>query len=82
MIQNDRPFVATTRSSPFTTRSEIGVMGMLPRSVCHDPPSSNDTYTRVSVPAYSRPRLTGSSRMTLVKSSSGIPSVIFVHVCP
>ncbi len=41
-----------------------------------------DTYTPVSVPAYSRPGLTGSSRITRVKSSSGMPSVIWVQVAP
>ena len=50
-IQKERPLVATTRSLPLTTKSEMGTVGMLSCSRCHDPPSSKDTYTPVSVPA-------------------------------
>ena len=38
-IQNPRPCVATTRSSPLTTRSRIDVTGMFRRSGCQSSPS-------------------------------------------
>ena len=50
-IQNERPCVATTRSFSFTTRSVIGTTGRFSCRGCQLPPSSNETYRPVSVPA-------------------------------
>src|SRR2546430_1665321 len=51
-------------------------------SDCQCAPSSNDTYTLRSVPAYSNPRRTGSSRTALTTSLGGIPSTTSLHVLP
>ena len=75
-IQNERPWVPTTRSSSLTTRSRMDVAGMLRRSDCQCSPSSNETYTARSVPAKSRPLRTGSSRTALTMPPSGMPLVI------
>ena len=84
--QMPRPCVATSRSLPFTSRSRTEVFGRLFASDCHVSPSSNDTYTLLSVPANSRPRVTGSGRTTRARlplgSSTGRPAMIFTQVRP
>jgi hypothetical protein len=42
-IQSDRPFVAATRSSPWTWRSSTHTVGRFNWSGCQWPPSSKDT---------------------------------------
>ena len=81
-IQIDRPYVATIRSSPWTSRSRIDEVGRFNCSDCQLSPSSNDTYTLVSVPAYNSPLRTGSSRTTRTNTESSNPLTIFCHVFP
>ena len=81
-IQNDRPCVPTTRSSPLIARSRIDVAGMFNRSESHVAPSSSDTYTACSVPANSSPPCCVSSRTVLTMPPSGMPWTISVHVFP
>src|SRR5260221_258510 len=81
-IQNERPCVAATRSSFFTTRSWMGVLGKFSCSDCQFVPPSNETYIPVSVPAYNKFFRTGSSRTACVYAPSGMPFVIFAHVLP
>ena len=68
------------------SRSRTGVFGRLPCSDCQWSPSSNETYTPLSVPANSRPGFLGSARTTRVKlplgSFVGRPAMILVHVWP
>ena len=82
VIQNERPWVAAISSSPRTARSYMGATGRLRLSGSQHAPSSRETKTPRSVPAYSRPGRTGSSRMTRVKSSSGRLPLIGVQVAP
>ena len=60
----------------------MGTTGRLRLSGCQESPASNETWTVRSVPAYRSPARPGSSRITRVKSLSGIPDVIRVHVSP
>ena len=82
VIQNDRPWVAAIRSSPRIARSWMGATGRLRLNGSQDAPSSQETNRPRSVPAYSSPERTGSSRMTRVKSSAGRLPVICVQVAP
>ena len=50
-IQIERPWVPAMRSLPRTIRSKIGVTGRFSWNGCQCWPSSNDTYSPVSVPA-------------------------------
>ncbi len=81
-IQKPRPWVAMARSPSFTTRSWTGTRGRFRRSDCQCAPSSRLTQTPRSVPAKRSPFRSGSSRITRVNSSAGMPSVILVQVFP
>src|SRR5580704_13739169 len=87
-IQKPRPCVPATRSehihdaSSFTSISRTEIAGMLRRSECHWSPSSNDTQICVSVDAYSRPFLRGSSRIELATAPPAMPLSISVQVLP
>src|SRR5205823_9856231 len=81
-IQKPRPCVPTTRSLSCTTRSRADVGGRLRRSACQWRPSSNETYTPRSVPAYKSPRRAGSSRTAFTTAFAGSPSTISVQVRP
>src|SRR5882724_12072836 len=72
-IQNDRPCVATTKSSSCITKSRIEVVGILSCNDCQESPSSSETYTPFSVHAYSKPLRDGSSRTQFRKLPSEIP---------
>ena len=65
--------------------SVTGVFGRLSWNGCQTPPLSNEMYMPNSVPAYSRPARSGSSRTTRVGSSAAmpfLPSVSRVQVLP
>ena len=81
-IQNDRPCVATTRSSPFTSTSRIDVGGRLYSSDRQCPPSSNETHTAFSAAAYNSADCTGSARTAFTGTSSGKPALIGCHDLP
>ena len=51
MIQNERPWVESTRSFSCTWRSVIGVTGRFCWNDCQLAPSSSETYIPNSVPA-------------------------------
>ena len=73
MIQNARPMVERIRSPWCSLMSVMGVTGMLKRNGSQLSPSSRETNMPNSVPAYSRPGRTGSSRIARVGKSEGIP---------
>ncbi len=81
-IQNERPCVATTRSSFLNTISWIGTTGRLSWRDCQFAPSSKETKTPVSVPAYRSPFLFWSSRTTRTKVLFGSPFVICFQDLP
>ena len=60
-----RPMVPTIRSRSCTSRSRHQRVGRLRRNERHWAPSSKDTYTPRSVPAYSSPSRAGSARTTV-----------------
>ena len=80
--QKERPWVATTMSSPFTTRSCTGEGGRFCCSDCQCAPPSNETQIEVSVPAKSRPLRTVSSRTACTEAPAGSPLSMRVHVLP
>src|SRR5205823_1485551 len=77
--QNERPNVAMTKSFSCTTRSRTEVSGKLSSSDCQSSPSSNETYTPLSVHAYSNPLRELSSRTQFKKLPSGIPYGSFLN---
>ena len=56
--------------------------GMSMRSDCQWSPSSYDTQTCASVPAYRSPGCRGSSRIVLAAAPAGSPLLISVQVAP
>ena len=72
-IQNERPCVESTRSLCAILMSVTGVTGRFNWNDCQCAPLSNEMYIPNSVPAYSSPARSGSSRTTRVGSSAAMP---------
>ena len=85
MIQKLRPIVDRTKSCSCTLMSVTGVAGKLSWNDCQLTPSSNEMNMPNSVPAYSSPSRSGSSRTTRTGWSFGMPlspGVMRVQLCP